>query len=164
MAQASWHDDQIPLILGNTAEELFPLLNLALPAWLLLVIFPKWKYTQGLALIPPLIHAAIYTWSAVVIMFEPNADPIDFSQLGSIVQSFKDPNVVFLGWTHYLVFDLVVGRAISKDAVDKGISMSAYYAVVVPCLFLTLMLGPVGFLLYHVFSFLFLKGNKKKIK
>lgn len=166
IAMSSWRENQIPLILGYTGEELFPLMNLVLPAWLLLAMFPKWKYTQGLVLIPPLFHAIIYAWSAVAIMMN-NDTPVDFSQLQSIVQAFRDPNTVFLGWTHYICFDLVVGRAISRDAIERGITMPIYYVVVVPCLFLTLMLGPCGFVLYYTFAFFFLNtsgGSKKKEK
>ena len=49
-----------------------------------------------------------------------------------------------LGWIHYLAFDLMVGRWIVKDSIDEHIS----HVLVVPCLILTLMAGPVGWLLY----------------
>ena len=91
-------------------------------------------------------------------------DASAFGSLEGIVQLFRDPNNVFLGWAHYLCFDLLVGRMISKDAIEKGISMLAYYTVVVPCLFFALMFGPCGFVLYQIFAALCLNPVTTTIK
>ena len=51
---------------------------------------------------------------------------------------------MLVGWVHYLVFDLFVGAWIVRDARRRGI----HHGLVLPCLFFTLMLGPIGLLLY----------------
>jgi hypothetical protein len=57
---------------------------------------------------------------------------------------FATPLPAFVGWVHYLVFDLFVGAWEARDAQRHGVP----HAVLVPCLALTLMLGPAGLLLY----------------
>lgn len=49
-----------------------------------------------------------------------------------------------VGWIHFLAFDLFVGRWILLDGTDRGLSAWALR----PILFLTLMLGPIGLLMY----------------
>jgi hypothetical protein len=151
----------VPLILGMTARDIWPLVNLALPAWLLLAFVPRWKWTQTLTLIPPIVHATIYLFGIATLIMTSD-EQADFFTLEGVVAAFRDPNVVFIGWVHYLVFDLLVGRAISADAVSRGCSSLLYGVCVVPCLFLTLMTGPVGFMLYLIFRAIALPGPKEK--
>ncbi len=68
----------------------------------------------------------------------------DFMSLKGIVTMFQDPEAVFAGWTHYIAFDLWTGKWIATDAASRGIPR----ALVAPCLFFTLMLGPTGLLMY----------------
>jgi len=51
-----------------------------------------------------------------------------------------------VAWLHFLAFDLFVGRWIYLDGRERGITSW----VMAPVLFLTLMLGPCGFLLYLI--------------
>ena len=62
---------------------------------------------------------------------------------------FDHPNGLIVGWTHYLVFDLFVGAWEVRDARRHGIP----HLAVIPCLFFTLMLGPVGLALYLAIRF-----------
>lgn len=67
-----------------------------------------------------------------------------FSSLAGVMALFsKAPNVM-LGWTHYLAFDLFIGSWEVEDAGKRGVP----HWLVIPCLFATLMVGPVGLLLY----------------
>ena len=54
---------------------------------------------------------------------------------------FKDSSNVFAGWIHYLAFDALVGRWIVMDSTKRGASTQFHFAVVVPCLFFTLVSG-----------------------
>lgn len=140
----------LPLLLGRDAAELWPLVNLVLPTWFLIAFFPRWKHTPALALVGPILHAVLYTLGALSTILYPaeNAAPIDFSSLEGIVALFRDPTGVFIGWVHYCVYDALVGRWIAMDAVERGASNLVYAVVVVPVLFLSLMFGPMGWLLY----------------
>jgi hypothetical protein len=51
-----------------------------------------------------------------------------------------------IAWVHFLAFDLFVGRWIYLDSQQRRISAW----LMAPVLFLTLMLGPVGFLFYLI--------------
>ena len=57
---------------------------------------------------------------------------------------FTVKEAVVAGWVHYLVFDLFVGAWMTRDAVRRQISP----VLIFPCLIMTLLLGPIGLLMY----------------
>jgi hypothetical protein len=59
---------------------------------------------------------------------------------------FMSDGGIVLGWTHYLAFDLFVGLWVARDADSKGFSR----LVQLPVLFLVLMVGPIGLLVWLV--------------
>ena len=60
---------------------------------------------------------------------------------------FMSDGGIVIGWTHYLAFDLFVGRWIARDADTKGVGRLAQ----LPFLFVTLMAGPIGLLSWILF-------------
>jgi membrane protein required for beta-lactamase induction len=50
------------------------------------------------------------------------------------------------GWVHYLAFDLFVGNWMLINGRKHNVS----HLALIPCLFFTFMLGPVGLLLYFI--------------
>ncbi len=72
---------------------------------------------------------------------EPNL--LDYSIAGLRPLFMSDAGIV-IGWTHYLAFDLFVGLWIARDVDAKGVGR----IVQLPFLFLTLMAGPIGLLLW----------------
>jgi hypothetical protein len=64
--------------------------------------------------------------------------------LAGISAAFANPRTLLVGWVHYLVFDLFVGAWEARDAQRHGIP----HLLLIPCLFLTFMAGPMGLLLY----------------
>jgi hypothetical protein len=127
-------------------EALFSLLNaLALVGWLLLIVLPRWRWTGLLvrsgALI--LVFAAIYLILVVVSL--PGSDG-GFGSLAGVRRLFENDYALMAGWVHYLAFDLFVGSWILGDSQKYQIS----HWLVIPCLFLTFMLGPVGLLTYYI--------------
>ena len=133
-----------------SAELAFTICNLGvMPAWLLLGIAPTWTYTQRLvhAMWIPLLLAVGY-----ILAFALNTDAPeggDFSSLSGVMQLFTSPFAVLAGWIHYLAFDLFVGAWEVRDASRRGVP----HLFVVPCLVLTLMLGPVGLMTYLLIRF-----------
>ena len=130
-----------------TPETFFTICNTAvLPAWLLLALAPGWKWTHHLvhsAWIPMLL-GIVY-----VCVFATNAESPEgggFGSLEGVMLLFTSPHAVLAGWIHYLAFDLFVGAWEVRDARRHGLS----HWMVVPCLALTLMLGPFGLLTYLV--------------
>lgn len=126
-------------------DQLFLICNYAvLPAWLLLVVAPHSRITQLLvhAVWVPLLLGPFYIWA--LFFGEPAAEGAGFGSLQGVMLLFQSPTAVLGGWIHYLVFDLFVGAWIVRDAKRQSIN----HWVTVPFLFLTLMAGPVGLMLY----------------
>ena len=68
----------------------------------------------------------------------------DFNSLAGVAQLFQNPKALLAGWIHYLAFDLFIGSWEVRDAGRAGL----HHLLVVPCLVLTFLFGPVGLLLY----------------
>ena len=140
-------------------QTVFQFFNTAiLLPWLLLIVLPKWKGTQWMVStrLPVLIVAIAYLVIAVWDMSMGQGEGLDFSSIDALQKAFMRDEVMLIGWLHYLAFDLFVGMWEWTDA--KRISMPHY--VLVPCLVFTLMLGPIGFVLYWVFRQWYVqKGN-----
>lgn len=127
------------------ADEIFKWANtLTLLPWLLMMVAPNWKWTKKLVL--GLFFPAIFALAYLVLftMSFETSNIADFSSLEGVTKLFSIKEAVLVGWLHYLAFDLLVGIWEYTDAKKQGI---AHY-ILVPCLFLTLMAGPIGFLLY----------------
>jgi len=130
-----------------TPDQAFSIVNTGiLPFWLLLAVFPFARATRVLvhAAWLPLLLAAIYAAYIIVAMTGPSNEEAGFSSLAAVMAIFANPTGALVGWVHYLVFDLFIGAWQVRDAQRRGIPHFA----VIPCLFLTLMLGPVGLALY----------------
>lgn len=155
---------QFKLLFGLTAADLWGSLNLVMITWLMMACVPRWKWTPTLTLITPIFHSLIYAGSVFSIFLFPadGADgaSMDFGTLEGVVATFQDPNNVFAGWTHYIVFDALVGRMMLLDSLKRGASIKFHLLAMIPCLFFTLMLGPVGFVSYMVLRAVFLPSNE----
>jgi len=92
--------------------------------------------------------AIVYTWF-VISCFKPG-DFKNFGSLDGMMKLFQNKTLVTAGWVHYLAFDLMVGVWIKSNSVKYGIS----HWLIIPCLFFTFMLGPVGLLLYLLIRFI----------
>lgn len=130
-----------------TPELAFSICNYGvLPAWVLLAIAPSWSGTQRLihAIWIPVLLGGVYIAAFALNPESPEGG--GFSSLHGVMQLFTSPFAVLAGWVHYLVFDLFVGAWEVRDAERRNIS----HLFVVPCLFLTLMLGPIGLMAYLI--------------
>jgi hypothetical protein len=126
-------------------ERLFDVVGwIGLPGWLLLAIVPRWRWTPLIAAcIVPSILAVIY---AVLLFSNINTAEGDFGSLTGVKSLFSVDALLLAGWIHYLAFDLFVGSWEVRDAQRNRIR----HWWVLPCLALTLMVGPVGLLAYWV--------------
>ena len=124
-------------------EQVFQIVNLlAVAGWLLLAVLSgrTWVSTAiGAGVIPVL--ATVY---AGLIAFNWGGADGGFGSLAEVAQLFANPWLLLAGWTHYLAFDLFVGSWEVRDARERGIS----HWLVLPCLLLTFLFGPAGWLLY----------------
>jgi hypothetical protein len=113
-----------------------------LPCWVLLAAAPRWRWSQRLAtFVAPLLLASVYAW---LLFAHPLAKGGGFSTLAQVAVLFSSPFALLAGWLHYLAFDLFTGAWQARDAARLGISRW----LVLPCLLLTFLLGPIGLALY----------------
>ncbi|MCY7345878.1 MAG: DUF4281 domain-containing protein [Pyrinomonadaceae bacterium] len=135
------------------AEQIFSIANLiALVSWIILAVAPRWIVTRKIILsgaIPLLLSVA---YLVLIVLFFGKSEG-GFGSLADVMKLFTNEWTVLAGWIHYLAFDLFVGTWEVKDAQAKKIS----HWFVVPCLFLTFMLGPIGFLLYSILRIFLVK-------
>ena len=128
-------------------DALFGIANASvMPAWLLLAVAPRWLWTKRLvhSLLYPVVLGSLYAAYAIAsFVFASPPDDAGFGSLQGVVKLFGVPQLAFIGWVHYLVFDLFVGAWEARDAQRHEIP----HALLLPCLFFTLMLGPIGLLL-----------------
>ena len=112
--------------------------------WLFLIIGSPFLFNIDKLLIGIVITllCIVYVW--LIITHFNFADAAKFGSLDGVMEIFTDKYTVTAGWVHYLAFDLLTGIWIKKNSIKYNIS----HWVIIPCLFVTSMLGPVGLLLY----------------
>jgi len=153
-------DDLRPYFLlgGLNGKDLWPAIDVVFISYLVLLLAPRWKWTPTLTLVTPTFHAVLYVGSLFSVMLDPKegAAEIDFTTMEGVVALFRDPDVVFPAWIHYIVFDLLVSRMIVFDSVQRGASSTFHFLAVVPCVLGTCLFGPTGFLTYMILRQIFL--------
>ena len=129
------------------AEQLFQITNtVALLAWLPLLVLPGRRFvtdTLCRRLVPgglAMAYVAVIGWKLAV----GGPPPGDVMTIAGLREAFADDFVVAAAWTHYLVFDMVVGTVIAREAVAAGIPWPLRSL----SLLLTFLAGPFGYLLH----------------
>ena len=128
-------------------ETLFSLANVSvLPGWALLIFAPRWK--PGSTLVAPVIVAGLLSALYLLLFASGLLGGAEggFGSLDELARLFANPTLLLVGWVHYLAFDLFIGAWEVRDARRLGVS----HWLVVPCLLLTFLAGPVGLLLYLI--------------
>jgi hypothetical protein len=128
----------------TSAELLFSIAGaIVAPGWALLVFRPSWRWSTGVipGIIVPVILGTLYTGLILTNFFGAEGG---FGSLADVARLFENRYLLLAGWVHYLTFDLFIGAWEVRDARRLRIN----HLLVVPCLLLTFLLGPVGLLLY----------------
>jgi hypothetical protein len=122
----------------------------AIAFWLLLAFAPR-----GPKMMSAVMYAGVFllclAYTALIAGFlsggiDPGGAGGSFTSLDGVMKLFAAPGGATLGWIHYLAFDLFIGLWIARDADNKGFGRIIQF----PFLFLTLMAGPVGLLLWLI--------------
>ena len=133
-----------------TAELIFALASWSVvPAWLLLLCAPRWRWTHRLvhgAWIPALLCGG-YVLVLLVSPHPPEGSTL--MTLQGVLILFGSPWGAATVWLHSLAFDLFVGAWIVRDASRLQISR----VWVVASLLATFTYGPAGLLLYLLVRF-----------
>ncbi len=129
-------------------ENIFQVANLfVLPFWGLMVLLPNWSLTRRVmqSYLPFAALASLYVYLFVTLdggVLEAFSDPQ--LELTGLAGMFANSHVMALGWVHFLVMDLFVGRWIYLQGQENGVFTRHSLAF---CLFA----GPFG-LLVHFFT------------
>lgn len=95
-----------------------------------------------------LFLAIIYTYFLISLWgHEPK---VDFSSLEGVANGFLNMGHLLTGWIHFLALDLFIGAWQVERAKTIGIP----HIILLPCLLLTFLVGPLGLLLFLTIQFL----------
>lgn len=116
--------------------------RLALAGWLVLALLPyRLAAPRVVAVTIALALSALY--AALVASFWTSGSG-GFGSLAEVDRLFEHRGLLLAGWVHYLAFDLLVGLWEREQA--RRIGLSRW--LLAPCLALTLMFGPLGWLAF----------------
>ena len=125
-----------------TPETLFQIANpIALIGWAALIAAPFIPRLSQLVagLIIPLVLSVLY---AALIMVNFAGSDGNFSSLAGVQALFANPYNLLAGWVHYLAFDMLIGAWATRTVARENIP----HLLILPCLALTFLFGPAGFL------------------
>ncbi len=117
--------------------------TMALAGWVVLLaspLAPVWTQRISGLLIPLSLSVG---YAALILAFWHRADG-GFDSLANVMRLFTQKEIALAGWIHYLAFDLFVGAWIARTAASEKIA----FLLIVPCLLLTFMFGPAGYLAF----------------
>lgn len=116
---------------------------LAIIGWLFLMLSPLAPRIADLiaAIAIPALLAVGYT---ALMLVNWSTAPGGFGALADVMTLFTSPALALAGWVHYLAFDLFVGAWITRTARAEHIP----HLFILPCLVLTFLFGPAGFLAF----------------
>lgn len=126
-----------------TLEQTFSLASVVAGlGWFFLIILPRRPLVVHVAgLFFPMLLAVLYLYYIATYMQGAEGG---FGSLADVALLFQKRELLLAGWIHYLCFDLFIGAWEVRDAQRNQIP----HLVVIPCLVMTFMLGPIGLLFY----------------
>ena len=138
-----------------TWSAIFTLTNvIAFAGWAMLALLPRRPAVHSIILYACVAMLCLSYAAMFVALFGGLADPVrvpgaeepDLTKytIAGLRTLFMSDGGIVLGWTHYLAFDLFIGLWVARDADAKGFSRW----VQLPILFLILMAGPLGLLVW----------------
>jgi hypothetical protein len=119
--------------------------TVAAPFWALMILLPHWSWTRTiigspLIVVPPLLIYTVLVLGSLTEVLPAVASPT----LGGVRELLGTADGAAAGWAHMIAFDLFVGRWSYLDSRVRGIPA----LVMAPVLLLTILLGPIGLLVY----------------
>lgn len=127
--------------------QIFNVANLfVLPFWALMILLPNWGVTRKImeSYIPFAILAGLYLYLLVGAITPESAQALANPKLADIARFFAEETAAAVGWIHFLVMDLFVGRWIYWQGQKTGVFTTH-------SILLCLFAGPLG-LLSHILT------------
>lgn len=128
-------------------EILYQLARLVLIGWGLMILLPNWHVTRWVARkeVFALILCMIYTAGVVPLLIMEPQTVANFRSASGVLQLLKTHDIALIIWVHVLAFDQFVATMIYQDNMEKRYVPLVVQSVI---LVLTLLFGPMGFLIY----------------
>ncbi len=118
-----------------------------LPFWLLMIALPLWRVTWRVMQSPWVAAPPAIIYLILVVPRLGDLLPaLANASATSVAALLGTETGATIAWAHFVAFDLLVGRWAYLDSRERGI----HPLIMVPVLFFTFMLGPIGFLSYLV--------------
>ena len=129
--------------------------SFAMAGWLVLLASPLAPRTADAiaAYAIPLLLSVAY--AGLILAFWTSGEG-GFDSLDNVARLFETRELLLAGWLHYLAFDLFVGAWIVRTAR----SASVPFWMVVPCLPVTFLFGPAGYLAFATIRFARARGGE----
>ena len=110
-----------------------------------MVFLPKWDITRRVisSPLPFIALAGLYIYLLVVAVNPESAAALANPKLADIARFFANEGAAAVGWVHFLVMDLFVGRYIYLEGQRTGV-------FTVHSIVLCLFFGPIGLLSHLV--------------
>ena len=112
-----------PVNRGSRHQLAWKVVNFSsVPVWLAMILAPRSGVTKWMVerLVP--LHmalGAVYTASLATGVAKAG-EPPDFMRMESVQKLLQEPNSMLAAWTHYISFDLFVGRWIWEESMREG--------------------------------------------
>jgi hypothetical protein len=111
------------------------------PLWLLMVAAPRSALTASAVQLATPLYAALGASYVGLLASGWGGERVDFREPESVRRGMLQPRGFLAGWTHFIAFDLFVGRWIWEQGLEQGRSTRA-------ALLLTWLAGPAGLALF----------------
>jgi hypothetical protein len=135
-------------------ENLFSLAGLVVvPGWLMLLLAPAGWRVRAFVVLSALLLSLLYAGLIGTFWMQGQGG---FGSLADVAALFAHPGLLLAGWVHYLAFDLLVGLWEREEATRIGLSRW----LLAPCLALTFMFGPIGWLLFMTLRVAYLRRSR----
>lgn len=127
-----WHQVSFKVVNASTA-----------PVWLAMILAPRSPATGRLVQLAAPLYALLgASYAAFLAIALADADgPPNLLEIEGVREALQQPAGLLAGWTHYIAFDLFVGRWIYETALAEGRPARL-------SLLLTWWAGPLGLSLF----------------
>ena len=128
-----------------------------LPFWTLIIFLPNWDVTRKVisSPLPFIALAGVYVYLLAVAITPESAAALANPKLADIARFFANEGAAAVGWVHFLVMDLFVGRWIYLEGQRTGV-------FTVHSLVFCLFFGPIGLLSHLITSAIVDRSSKDK--
>ena len=120
---------------------------LAAPFWALMIVAPGWEWTRRIIRSPWIIAPVAALYLVIAVPRLADLLPLVSSpSLTGLQTAMAEGGAATLVWAHIIAFDLFVGRWMYLESRQRGI----HPLVMAPILLLTILLAPIGALVFLV--------------